>query len=67
MALRLRTATIEGLHGDGQPAWPAVYSLSIASSFLFFSAIEAWQLRGTCVKVKPGSSSVVKLVCSHSW
>ena len=67
MAPHLETPLIEALASDDVPAWPAVYSLFIASSFLLFSAIRGWQLRETSVKLKPASSSPVKLVCYHAW
>ncbi len=65
MAPYLETPLIKALAGDDMPTWPAVYSLFVASSFLLFSAVRGWQLRETSVKLKPASSSPVKLVCYH--
>ncbi|KAE9376652.1 ABC transporter [Stipitochalara longipes BDJ] len=66
MALGFGTAS-EALFGDDLPIWPSAYSLFIASSFLLFSAIRAWQMRGTSVKVKPASSSPVKLITTVAF
>ncbi|PMD48812.1 putative ATP-binding cassette transporter [Hyaloscypha variabilis F] len=67
MVPHLETPPSEALAGDDVPTWPAVYSLFIASSFLLFSAVRGWQLRETSVKLKPASSSPVKLVTTIAF
>jgi ATP-binding cassette subfamily C (CFTR/MRP) protein 1 len=55
---------------DDELSWHAVYSTLIAISFLLFSTFRLWQLRGSTIKIKPCSSSHIKIVCCKllsSW
>jgi hypothetical protein len=51
---------------DDPPSWPAVYSTLIAISFLLFSAVRLWQLGRASIKIQPGSSNHIKVVCDDA-